>query len=116
MKLVTKDIQHRCIGSDYEAIQNVWNIVFEESDFDNPKMFLKFRWAEVCQSHHPNLKGTDGNSEINWHWHYKGERTTAFNRNTKDKLKQTFIKMVDRFILDIDKPTHLAFIPNPTTK
>jgi hypothetical protein len=101
MKITNKEIKHSCIGLDYETIEVKWWICCEESDFNDPKMFLKFNYCEINQCQYKD-------ELLTW---FKGSRTNTFNPNVKDQMKQKFIEIVNKFLLENDQPLELSYTP-----
>jgi hypothetical protein len=89
------------MGEEYSHIETKWYFTFDQSDFDDPVMFEKFKYSSVIQRQYKNEMYT---------W-FKGSRTNTFSEDVKDKRKQKFIEMIEKYIVDNDKPIHLTYIP-----
>jgi hypothetical protein len=100
MKLVDQKVEHRYIHDpQWDCIELYWKIGFEESDFNDPKMFEKFYWIEVTQHHRLGtiyIHSKNKKQVLTW---FKGNRTNTFNYETTDKKKKMVIKKVEDFIL-----------------
>jgi hypothetical protein len=106
MKIVSKSITHNCIGESYEHIEVKWWFQFDEQAFDDPIIYEKFKYADVCQREYKD-------ELLTW---FKGTRTNTFHNDVKDKRKQKFIEIVNKFLIDNDKPLDSIYNPAQTTK
>jgi hypothetical protein len=110
MKITSKKVYHKSIGTIWESVETVWDIKSEESDFNDPRMLAKFEFTEVSQQKHFS-------DEVEYTW-FKGSGqktgTRSFSILTEDKLKQEAISIFVKFLLDNDTPIGIPFFqPKP---
>jgi hypothetical protein len=110
MKITGKKVYHKSIGTEWEFVETVWDIKSEESDFNDPRMFSKFEFAEITQKKYLTDK-----VEYTWFKGY-GQKTgtRSFSIFTEDKLKQEAISIFVKFLLDNHTPIGIPFFqPKP---
>jgi hypothetical protein len=93
MKLIAYKSSHTGIGGEYESIENIWNLMIEDTDTYSTKIKERFKTIEITQRTYLDLK----RDNMTW---YQGYRTNCFDRVTSDKEKLFIIAEVAKFLYD----------------
>lgn len=102
MKLTAYKSYHTGIGGEYESIENVWNLMIEDTDPYNDKIKERFKTIEIIQrTYLQNVK------RDNFTW-YQGYRTQSFNAQTTDKEKLFVIEEANKFLHTFKNHTLVA--------
>jgi hypothetical protein len=94
MKLIAYKSSHTGIGGEYESIENVWNLMIEDTDTYSTKIKERFKTIEITQRTYINNVNKE---KMTW---YQGYRTNCFDKGTTDKEKLFIIDEVAKFLYD----------------
>ena len=103
MKISNYRSYHTHIGTEWECIENIWDLKLEYTDPYDAKIKHRFEMIEVIQRVYLN---TNKQKEIST-W-YKGIRSQTFDANTKDKEKLFIIEEVIKFLYNFESHALVA--------